>query len=108
MPQNPQMAPPFLLQIPQGFLCCNLFSAEFVQPWHIPKELVLVPQKMRLVLPSHLFECARAALHKFCTEQIAAQKALWNSQKKCASHLGILWHFGTNSTGMLKALHSHR
>jgi hypothetical protein len=33
-----------------------LFAAEFVWPWHILKELVSVPQKMRLVLPSHLFK----------------------------------------------------
>jgi hypothetical protein len=43
-----------LLQILQGFLCCDLFGAGFAQPWHILKELVLVPQKVRLVLPSHL------------------------------------------------------
>jgi hypothetical protein len=28
-----------------GFLCCDLFSAEFMWPWHIPKELVSIPQK---------------------------------------------------------------
>jgi hypothetical protein len=39
------MARTFLLQILQGFLCCDSLGAEFVQLWHIPKELAPIPQK---------------------------------------------------------------
>jgi hypothetical protein len=52
--QNPQMARTLFRWILQVFLCCDLFGAELTQPWHIQKELVLVPQKMRLVPLSHL------------------------------------------------------
>jgi hypothetical protein len=54
MLQNPQIARTFFLWILQGFLHCDSFSAEFVWPWCIQKELMSVPQKMRLVPLSHL------------------------------------------------------
>jgi hypothetical protein len=42
---NLQIAHTFSPWIPQGFLCCDLFSVEFVLLWCIAKELMSVPQK---------------------------------------------------------------
>jgi hypothetical protein len=50
MPWNLQTAHTPLPWIPQGFACCDLFGVEFLWLWCIAKELMSVPQKMRLVL----------------------------------------------------------
>jgi hypothetical protein len=57
----------------------------------------------RFLWDQHGLFFSAPGLHKFCTEQTAVQKTLWNPQKKCASHLGIPQHFGANSTRTLKA-----
>jgi hypothetical protein len=55
MLQNHQMAHTLFPWILQGFLCCNLFGAEFAWLWHIAKELTSVPQKNEAGATSHLF-----------------------------------------------------
>jgi hypothetical protein len=55
MPQNLQIAHTFFPWIPQVFLCCDLLSAEFVQLWHITKELTSVPKKNEAGAVSRLF-----------------------------------------------------
>jgi xanthine/uracil permease len=80
MLQNPQMARTFFLWILQGFLCCDLFGAEFAQPWHIQKELMLFPQKMSLLLLSHLFSCGLPTLLVafVCARAFGCQTCRWS------------------------------